>query len=152
MKGISPMIAAVLLIAFTVAISTLVAGWFSTQVRSTTDEVSNKTDEAISCTSASINIEDVYISQGTGGTARIIIKNNGFKDGLTINGIQIYNKTGHNFSTGFSTVSGFDRGQILSIEITNTSFDVCPSSFSQAVVTTTCGGVSDTHDKNPKCQ
>ncbi|MBI2971034.1 MAG: hypothetical protein HYY37_01295, partial [Candidatus Aenigmarchaeota archaeon] len=47
MKGISPLLAAVLLIAVTVAIATLVMGWVSTTVRTTQTTVSNKTVEAV---------------------------------------------------------------------------------------------------------
>ena len=67
MKGISPLIAAVLLIAFTVAIATLVMGWFSTFTRTTTTSVTNSTSLAINCADARVTIRDVYIQAGVSG-------------------------------------------------------------------------------------
>ena len=152
MKGISPLIAAVLLIAFTVAIATLVMGWFSTFTRTTTTSVTNKTAEAVACSNAQISIEDVYVTAGSAitGNARIIIKNTGFAT-LGINGAQIINTTGQNFSTGFSAVTGFGAGSIQTVSLTNVSVPTCPSTFSKAIVTTNCGGISDIFDGTPKC-
>ncbi len=152
MKGISPLIAAVLLIAFTVAIATLIMGWFSTLTRNTTDTVSNKTTEAVGCSNSQISIEDVYITAGgtLNGSARVIAKNTGFSD-LTINSAQMFNTTGGNFSTGFSVVTDFTPGAIRTIYLTNVSASVCPTSFSKVIVTTNCGGISDTFDGTPKC-
>ncbi len=152
MKGISPLIAAVLLIAFTVAIATLIMGWFSTLTRSTTTTVSNKTTEAVACSNAQISIEDVYITAGSlaTGSARVIVKNTGFTM-LAINSAQLYNTTGHNFSTGFSSVSSFSAGSIQTISLTNVSVPTCPTTFSKAIVTSNCGGISDTFDGTPKC-
>jgi flagellin-like protein len=150
MKGISPLIAAVLLIAFTVAIATLIMGWFSTLTRNTTGTVSNKTTEAVDCSNSQISIEDVYITNGTNGSARIIAKNTGFSD-LTINSAQMFNTTGGNFSTGFSMVTDFTPGAIRTIYLTRVSIKDCPSGFSKVIVTTNCGGISDTFDGTPKC-
>ena len=151
MKGISPLIAAVLLIAFTVAIATMVMGWFSTLTRETTATVSNKTTEAVSCSNAQISIEEVYVTAGSlaTGSARVVVKNTGFTT-LGISGLQVYNTTGHNFSTGFSTVSSFPSGSIQSFSLTNVSVPSC-AAFSKALVTSNCGGIADTFDGTPKC-
>ena len=152
MKGISPLIAAVLLIAFTVAIATLVMGWFSTLTRSTTTTVSNKTSESIACSNAQISIEDIYITAGntTTGSARVIVKNTGFKT-IGIVSLQIYNTTGQNFSSGFSSVSTFTPGAIQTLSIENVSITVCPTAFSKVIVTSNCGGITDTFDGTPRC-
>ena len=152
MKGISPLIAAVLLIAFTVAIATLIMGWFSTFTRTTTTSVSNKTSEAIACSNAQISIEDVYITAGNiaTGSARIVVKNTGFTT-LAINGAQVINTTGQNFSTGFSGVSSLTAGSIQTLSLTNVSVPTCPSTFSKVIVTTNCGGISDIFDGTPRC-
>ena len=152
MKGISPLIAAVLLIAFTVAIATLVMGWYTTITRNTTDAVSNKTSEAVSCSNSQISIDDVYITAGDklNGSVRIIAKNTGFS-GLMINSAQVFNITGGNFSTGFSQITDFTPGAIRTIYLTNVSIGACPASFSKVIVTTSCGGIADTFDGVPKC-
>jgi len=151
-KGISPLIAAVLLIAFTVAIATLVMGWFSTLTRETTATVSNKTTEAVACSNAQITIEEVYITAGSlaTGSSRVVVKNTGFTT-LGITSLQIYNTTGHNFSTGFDTVSSFASGAIQSFSLTNVSIPTCPTAFSKVLVTSNCGGIAGTFDGTPKC-
>src|SRR3989344_8019200 len=93
-KGISPLIAAVLLIAFTVAIATLVMGWFSQLTRTTTTTVSNKTTEAVACSNAQVSIDGVYIRlNATESDARVLVKNSGFSN-LGITSLQAYNTTG----------------------------------------------------------
>jgi flagellin-like protein len=58
-KGISPMIATVLLIAFTVAVGGLVSVWMTSFTRTTTSEVSNQEETKIYCSYAGISISDV---------------------------------------------------------------------------------------------
>lgn len=151
MKGISPLIAAVMLIAITVAIGAFVSGWFSSFTRTTTDKVSNKTSDAIDCSAASINIQDVYITAGVAGSANVIVKNSGFADNMMIINAQIFNKTGGNFSASGLPLKGFDKGSIVALNFRNISVVSCPSDFSQVIVSTNCGGISDTYDGAPKC-
>ena len=150
-KGISPLIAAVLLIAFTVAIATLVMGWFSQLTRTTTTTVSNKTTEAVGCSNAQISIEDVYLRLNTTESdARVLVKNSGFST-IGITSLQVYNTTGHNFSTGFGTASSLAPGSIVAYNITLVSIPTC-ATFSKVIVTTNCGGVTDVFENTPKCQ
>ncbi|MFA4820554.1 MAG: archaellin/type IV pilin N-terminal domain-containing protein [Candidatus Aenigmatarchaeota archaeon] len=151
MKGISPLIAAVLLIAFTVAIATLIMGWFSTLTRTTTSAVSNKTTEAVACSNAQISIPDVYITarENATGSARVVVKNTGYTT-LAINSVQVYNTTGQNHSTGFASVS-MGPGQTQTISLTSVGVATCPAGFSKAIVATNCGGIGDTFDGAPKC-
>jgi len=150
-KGISPLIAAVLLIAFTVAIATLVMGWFSQLTRTTTTTVSNKTTEAVACSNAQVSIEDVYMRlNATEGDARILVKNSGFST-LGITSLQVYNTTGANFSTGFGAASSLAPGSIVTYNLTNVSIPTC-ATFSKVIVTTNCGGVTDVFESAPKCQ
>ena len=149
-KGISPLIAAVLLIAFTVAIATLVMGWFSTLTRSTTATVSNKTTDAVACSNAGIGIDDVYIRlNATESDARVIVKNTGFTS-ITVTSLQVYNTTGHNFSTGFGTGT-LAAGAVAVYNISLARIPTC-ATFSKAVVTSNCGGVADTFESTAKCQ
>ena len=151
MKGISPLIASVMLIAITVAIAALVMGWFSGLTKSTTTTVSNRTNEAVSCSSAQVTIEDVYITAGTeeSGSARVIIKNAGF-NGIYINSVQLFNRTGDNFSTGF-TPGDLPSGGLKTVSLANVSVSNCPTDFSKVIASTTCGGISATFDGTPKC-
>ena len=148
MKGVSPLVAAVLLIAFTVSVSMIIMGWFSTFVRGTTANVSGTTEEALACQMASISIEHVYIKNSSTGAAKILVKNTGFVD-LTVNAM-VFNKTGA--SCYNNSDLSLPKGSSLMITLTNGTPDTCPifkgkacsETFDRAVVTTNCGGVSDT--------
>jgi len=146
-KGISPLIASVLLIAFTVAIATLIMGWFSTITRSTTTTVGNKTSESVACSSAQISIEDIYIRQSLFANVTVIVKNTGYAT-IGINSLQ--NTTGQNFSTGFIAATSLPPGSIVTYNLTNVSMTTC-AVFSKVIVTSTCGGIADTFDTTPKC-
>lgn len=155
MKGISPLIAAVLLIAFTVTIGIIVFGFLLNTTRQATTTTGNKTTEALRCSSAGIKIEDVFITgQANYTTVRLIVKNTGFTDDLSIIAAVVYNKTGVNFSTSDPLpLTDFDRGEITTLTFNNVNLSGggCPSAFSQARVATDCGGVDDTFDGTPKC-
>ena len=151
MKGISPLIAAVLLIAFTVAIATLIMGWFSTLTRTTTATVTNETTQAVQCADARVSIREVYVLGGTAGSqdVRVIIENTGGSP-VAIRGLVVVNTTGNTFSTGFTAIGALNESQLTQFTITGTGFSGCPGSFSRAVVTTNCGGVGDTFPNTPK--
>ncbi len=150
MKGISPLLASVLLIAVTVAIATLVMGWISTITRTTQTTVSNRTVDAVNCASASIVIDDVYVATGS-RNATVIVRNAGQTDSLQITFAPLYNSTGHNVNPSESLpVSSFDRGEIQVFTYGSTGIPSC-ATFSKAVVSTNCAGVSATFDRTPKC-
>ncbi|MEM7826998.1 MAG: archaellin/type IV pilin N-terminal domain-containing protein [Candidatus Aenigmatarchaeota archaeon] len=138
MKGVSPLIAAVLLIAFTVSVAMIIMGWLSTFARTTTTNISEATETAVGCGTAGVNIEHVYVS-GTSGT--IIVRNTGFID-LQVNGM-IVNTTGGTCTTSSATSIAKGETKALSLSgcagITGTT---C-TGFSRAIVTTNCGGVGD---------
>ncbi|MBI4174296.1 MAG: hypothetical protein HY517_01515 [Candidatus Aenigmarchaeota archaeon] len=153
MKGISPLIAAVLLIAFTVAIATLIMGWFSTLTRTTTATVTNSTTQAVNCADARVSIRDVYIQTGGAAgaqVANVIVENTGGSS-VGLVSLQLINTTGNVFGTGFTAVGAFNESQLLTFTITGATFAACPGSFSKAVLTTNCGGVGDVFTNTPKC-
>ena len=151
MKGISALIASVLLVAFVVSVGLLVMGWFTTLTRSTTVSVTNKTSEGIECSSAAIGIVDVYITGTMQGTTRAIIKNTGYTDNLIIVGADFYNTTGHNFTASSLPIGDFDKGELQTLSFPSTNVSSCPANFSRVVVSTNCGGISDTFSGTPKC-
>lgn len=149
-KGISPLLASVLLIAVTVAIATLVMGWVSTITRTSQVTVSNRTTEAVNCASAAVVIDDVYISTGA-RTASVIVRNSGQTDDLQLTFAPLFNSTGNSVSPSESLpVTDFDRGEIQTFTYTSTGISTC-ANFSRAIVATNCGGVSATFDRTPKC-
>ena len=157
MKGISQLIAAVLLIAITVAIATLVTGFVSSLTRSAQVSVENKTTEAVDCASAAISIDQVYMVGNN--TVRVVVRNSGQINDILIYNVTVFNSTGSEFSFGTTVpvLTNFDRGTAYAFTITNpaslgTVFGrTCPADFSKAIVTTSCGGVFAVFDKTPRC-
>jgi len=151
MKGISPLLAAILLIAVTVSIATLVMGWVSTVVRGSQATVENRTTEAVNCASAGISIDDVYVTAGSSGTARVIVRNSGQADDLAIQSADIYNRTGDRFGSDGLTLTDFDRGEVATLSFSLVSTGSCPSDFVEAIVSTDCPGISAKFSSRPKC-
>ncbi len=150
MKGISPLIAGVILVAITVSMGAVLGGWFSTFTRETTTKVGATSSRALDCTASNLNIEDVYVMPGATTLARAIVKNSGLTDGMEIVDAMLYNKTGGNFSTSGLPVI-LDKGMFTTITFENVGIVDCPGDFSEIIVGTSCGSISDTYDGTPKC-
>lgn len=138
MKGVSPLIAAVLLLAFTISISMIVMGWLSSFTRVTTENVTYSSTQAISCSSASISIERVYI---TGTSAVIIVKNDGFSN-LNVTGM-IVNSTGGTCSSSATYITAGNLTSLALTECYGITASTC-TGFSRAIVNTNCAGTQDT--------
>lgn len=72
-KGISPLIAAVLMIAFTMAIASLFSGWIQQTQSDTQEDVNEQRDKTLSCNRLGIEInedqtdaQDVFVRQTRG--------------------------------------------------------------------------------------
>ena len=139
MKGVSPLIASVLLIAFTVSVSMIIMGWFSSFTKTTTSNISSSAAEAIGCNNAGVSIEFIYI---TNTSASMIVKNTGYV-ALNASGT-ILNTSG---GACFSAQTSLTKGNVTSLLLmgcfpSGMGGSSCPS-FSRAIVTTNCGGISD---------
>ena len=138
MKGVSPLIAAVLLIAFVVTVAMVVMGWFSSFVRTVTQNVSQSGQEAVGCATAAIELDHVYVNTKA-NTTQFIVKNIGgvtlVVKGLIVNttGVACINNTGVSIPSGgvgtlyFSDCTGINS-----------------TTFSRAMITTNCAGIDDT--------
>ncbi len=150
MKGVSPLLAAVLLIAATVAIATLVMGWMSTITRASQVTVSNRTTEAVNCASAAIVIDDVYVATAARNVT-VIVRNSGQANNMQLTFAPLYNSTGNSVNPSESLpIAGFNKGAIQTLTYGSTGISSC-SEFSKVVVSTSCGGISATFDRTPKC-
>jgi len=74
MKGISPLIATVLLIAFTLSVAGLLGGWFSGLTKTQTETIEKSSVELMNCTGAVISIVNVLCNNNT---LRIVVANEG---------------------------------------------------------------------------
>lgn len=150
MKGISPLIATVLLVVIVVAIGTVLMTWTSTFTTGTTRNVQNKSDTAVNCASANIAVDEVYLVNGSSGTIRAIVKNIGLVNSLVILSAQAYNTTGGNFTASGLPIGSFNAGSIVTLQFNSVGMQKC-GDFSRLVVSSNCGGVTDTFTGTPKC-
>lgn len=99
MKGISPLIAAVLLVAITVGISTLLASWLSTTSSDTATKLRNNTNVQLQCQYADIYVKNATYNcggnctTGTQHTSEITVVNSGKKT-LSIDRFFLRNTSG----------------------------------------------------------
>jgi flagellin-like protein len=149
MKGISPLVASVLLIVMVVTIAALITTWLTTFTKTSQQSVTNKTDTTLDCSGASISIQDVYVTNGSLGTVRALVKNDGLTDGLSIISGQLLNSSGGNFTATNLPFTGFNVGGLATIVFANASIATC-SSFSQVIVTSSCGGIFDVFSSPPR--
>jgi flagellin-like protein len=99
MKGISPLIAAVLLIAFTVAIGGIVSVFFTSFTKQTTGSVGSQGQQLITCSGAVPSVDKV--SYGSGGTGVM---------NVTFSNPSIYNITNVSVYTTFGNGATFANG------------------------------------------
>lgn len=71
MKGISPMIAVVLIIGFTVAVGALVGIWLTTLAKTQTSVVEEQAEKQVKCMASSLTIKEVRYPSGTTGTCTV---------------------------------------------------------------------------------
>ena len=150
-KGISPLIASVMLVAMTVAVASIFFGWMSSFTRDTVNTVSDKSDQVMDCQSASIIIDNVYIDT-TAKTASVIVRNNGWVSNLSLTSAILYNTTGGNCTLDTTSLdSKFDKSDIATIKFTECPITTCPNDFKKAIVNTNCGSVDAEFDSSPVC-
>ncbi len=75
-KGISPIIAAVLLMAVTLSIAALFSGWGPDLINTVTGETTNQTEETIDCNRASVEIMSAKYYSANASTT-VVTRNNG---------------------------------------------------------------------------
>mgnify|MGYP001585630610 CR=1 FL=1 len=155
MKGISPLIAGVFLIAITVTIAMLVTAWSTAVTSSAQAGISNKSSELTGCSGAAIDIETVYLVGTTNATATAVVKNSGLVNDLQIISAQLFLANGTNISAQSLPVTNFDRGNIVALSFRNVALgSSCPGNFSRVSVESTCPGAADMFDaqyESPKC-
>jgi FlaG/FlaF family flagellin (archaellin) len=150
MKGLSPLIATVLLIAISLSIIAIIMGCVTTLVKDQTGTISNRTGEAVECTGADIYIEDVYLDFSA-NVSRVHVRNSGQID-LEIRSASLSNHMGvtaANITTFPVSIPKSDALKEVLFNITNV-INAC-GNFSNAVVTTNCGNAYYKFTGTPNC-
>ncbi len=148
MKGVSPLVATVLLIALAVALSSMVTTWMTTLTKEQTASIGNKTTTAIDCTAANIDIKDVYIDFAA-NMSRIIVWNSG-QISLELKSATVLNKMGENATLNTTLPLVMSAGAIETVKFNISGTINSMQNFSQVIVSTNCVGISDRFTGTPK--
>lgn len=155
-KGVSPLIATVLLIAFTLSIAGLIGGWLSGLTKKQTESLEKSSMETMNCTGSLINIFNVVCSNTTStGPNKIMIAisnegNNalyGFSSFAQIETTQYINNTGgptldSPLYPGDHVVLEYECGDLCGdgkvISKVRVSPTNCPTAWSEKLLQVTC--------------
>lgn len=141
-KAISPLIAVVLLVVFTIGIGIIVSSWLSGYTKSTTESAGTASSEVVECAKQIIDISDVYYNNtGSASTVKVRITNLG-QVTTYVRKITAMDPDGEecliaDYPNGNPITKGDEK------YYTNTS---CPSTFDYVKsvrATTLCSGVAD---------
>jgi len=140
MKGISPLIAAVLLIAFTVAVGGIVSIFFTGFTKQTTGGVSSQGQNLVTCSASNPVVDKVYYPLTAGAYVNITVSNSGSYNITNMttsislpNGTTITRQTGHldPLQSNSSSFGGFTTGiQPLEVKVGGFCQDTQPVSGS----------------------
>ena len=108
-KGISPLIAAVLLIAFTMAVAGILTAWVTTFTQDTADQVGEDAEQTVSCSFGGLSIYEAVHDEDL----TVSVANTGTVDFGEVN-VAAFLEDG---STEQSTIDGISSGSVESISI-----------------------------------
>ena len=131
MKGISPLIATVLLIAIVTLIAAILTNWSHIIILTETTESANKTKQVTGC--ENVEIENIYIDL-RGDRVRVFMKSSG---DTYANNVTLLNITGNEGYRITSLPFFLPKGELKRFEFTNYTLSSC-SAFSRVIVTTEC--------------
>ncbi|MBI4019494.1 MAG: hypothetical protein HY364_04545 [Candidatus Aenigmarchaeota archaeon] len=145
MKGLSPLIASVLLIAIAFSVSSILGPWALEVVRSDTDAIDNNSKSVTEC--FPVLIQNVY-TDFTGNKVRMYVMGKGPN---TITSASVLNSYGVAIPLSDSSVlpMKISQGERKLIEFNTTANLTACTNFSKAIVTTGC--VSDQKTKPDNC-
>jgi hypothetical protein len=123
---------------FLLAIPTLFAGWTSTTTREVTYEIDDKLGAATDCSNSAIAIRQLTVKSN--GDYEILVSNVGSYDFTNIDAEIMFKNGSLCESSKTSLKSGKDAN--LTVSDCDTMITE-PSQISKAVVSTDCGGVTD---------
>jgi len=145
MKGVSTLVAAVLLIAITLVITIIVSTTVSNLVKTEASSVQTKVSAFVNCSGSDVDIQAVYLDPGS-NVVRVTVRNSGQQRENIVAG-QMFNRTGGTGAAITSFPVSLARGGSTDV-LFNATANVSCASFSQVVLTTEC--TFDFWDKAPK--
>ena len=151
-KGVSPLIASVLLVTFTIALGSLILGFFTGTTNKLAEDTEKGRQETAECTYKSAKISDIFINtSGTFQTIRASVTNDG-NGNLTLRSAAVYDTAGNKcpFNAGGNVLEPGDT-KLYTNSTDCTIFSSQCTDFAYAEVTTTCGNAFDTFKTKPTC-
>ena len=128
MKAISPFVAAILLIAFTVGVGSIMAVWLPTLINTQTQTVSSTGNKAALCSSTTLTVKEVKYKSGStlvNVTVEVTTGAQALRNvTVTVEGGGLTNS-----STTAYTTSDFTAGQLYSTSVNTTSGATVPPSL-----------------------
>jgi len=110
-KGVSPLIAGVLLIAFTLAVAAIVSGWLTAMTRTETQTIETGMRQQINCTKALLEVVDAVCN---GTDVLVTVANIGPID---VSNVHSYVSNGTTTCTSSSPLSDLDAGGLGTITV-----------------------------------
>ncbi|MEM5777559.1 MAG: archaellin/type IV pilin N-terminal domain-containing protein [Candidatus Aenigmatarchaeota archaeon] len=156
MKGVSPLIATVLLIAFTLSIAGLLGGWLSGLTKTQTETLEKSSKETMNCTGSVLNIINVVCGNATPNepnALRIVLANEGnnalygFSTFAQIENNQYINSTGgptvdlplfpgdHTTLEYYCPTICTDGSIVSKVRVSPSN---CPTAWSEKLISVTC--------------
>ena len=144
-KAVSPLIASVFLVVFTIGISAVLVDWLNTFTKDTTDDVSISSRSVINCIKVDISIDNVYLEVNSTGDDIIsaLVINKGPK--VNIVSAYVYSTDGSSCTLSGSTQT-ISKGNSQT-RINDTGCDIfagnssCPD-FLMVKIITDCGATA----------
>jgi hypothetical protein len=147
MKGVSDIVAGVILIVFVIVLGSIIMTYSTGFLREETSGITNKTGEVIDCSASRAEVFDVYIDFST-NTSRIFVRNSGLVN-EEIKSVLFKNKE----SVEAASLSAFPiyipKGEIRSISMNITEVLESCEDFGTVKVEMQCRTI--TFSKSPKC-
>lgn len=143
-KGVSPLIATVLLISISVMLSYIILSWSVSLTKEETTTITNKTKEQVEC--GVLLIKDVYMDF-TSNISRVYIWSSNAIDQIT--SAIMLTKNGEQLSNLTILPMNITKGELKVIQFNLTGKISTCSNFSQVIISTRC--ITDKFDSTPKC-
>ena len=143
-KGVSPLIATVLLIVFTIALGTIIIAWLTNYTSTTTEQTSATSNRLTECAKAAITIDAIYSSTADKNITKVDVRNNGL---LKINVTNVVvSSVGTSCKLVATATEDMQVGDLRSF--TNSACSITCNSYANTRVTTNCGTATATHTTN----
>ncbi len=140
-KGVSPLIAAILLIAISVIVSSIVLNWSTLLISRQTQDITNETGQISKC--GLLSIESVYLDFAS-NRSRVFVKSI-VED--TMDSAKLVTTIGLDMPLNTKLPLQINKGEIKVLEFNLTSNLSTCANFSQVIVGTRCTAIS--YDQEP---